>query len=139
MRAKRPGICNCLRCRSPLYRRLCWWWDRRVKNWHRLVTCRVHGHIVPSPYSWKTWCHRCGADQTKEKLMTYPKMSEVAAEHYAQAVAFQGPDNGGYAQGDITAGKGGDAALQSGGFAGSEVNAHTGEGQITQPDDSVQT
>ncbi len=58
-------------------------------------------------------------------------LTDAAAEHYAQAAAFQGPDGGGYAQGDITAGKGGDAAINNGGFTGAEVEAHVNDGNIT--------
>jgi hypothetical protein len=64
--------------------------------------------------------------------------SDAANEHMAQAEAFMGPAEGDYMQGDITAGKGGDAALQSGGFTGAEVEAHVNDGNITAPDDSVQ-
>jgi len=81
--------------------------------------------------------------------MTYPEMSQIqgqgsemgsltgaAAEHYAQAEQFMGPGEGGNAHGDIIAGKGGPEALNSGGFAASEIPEPTGV--IHAPDDSVQ-
>ena len=68
-----------------------------------------------------------------------PELYGAAAEHMAQAAAFQGPDSGGYGHGDMTAGKGGDAALNGGGFAASEIEQYINDGVIRAPDDSVQT
>ena len=66
-------------------------------------------------------------------------MGGAAAGHFADAAQFMGPGSGGNAQGDITAGKGGDASINEAGFSGAEVDVHVNDANITMPSDTVQT